>query len=291
MNGSVPQEWNLVGHGGIGLFARSWLPEDDVRDVVVIAHGYAEHGGRYGNVVERLVPLGYAVHAIDHRGHGRSGGKRALIDRMERVWADLDTFVDAVRARHGCARIKLLGHSMGGSIAFGYALRHPDKLSGLILSGPAMGGSVPPVQRLILGALAAIAPGLGTLELPAETISRDPAVVAAYVSDPLVTLGKVPARTAAELVGAASSYPSRAHEMRLPILIQHGGQDIPVPPVGNEALYAAIGSPDKTIRIYEDLYHEIYNEPEREAVLDDLVAWLAAHPGVEPKLCGRTLVA
>ena len=278
MTALQPQEWELAGQGGVRLFARSWLPEGSARDVVVIAHGYAEHGGRYGNVVGRLVPLGYAVHAIDHRGHGRSGGRRALIDRMARVWADLDAFVDAVRGRHGGAKIKLLGHSMGGSIAFGYALRHPEKLTGLILSGPAMGGLVPPLQRLILGALAALAPGLGTLELPAETISRDPEVVAAYLRDPLVTLGKVPARTAAELVAAASSYPRRAHEMRLPILIQHGGQDIPVPPADNAALYAAIGSSDKTIRIYDGLYHEIYNEPEREAVLDDLVAWLAAHP-------------
>ena len=272
------EEWRLPGSGGIELFARSWLPAGEPRDVVVIAHGYAEHGGRYGNVVDRLVPAGYAVHALDHRGHGRSGGKRALVDRMEWVEADLDAAIDRVRARHGIAKVKLLGHSMGGSIAFGYALRHPEKLSGLILSGPAMGGLVSPVQRLILKALAAVAPNLGTLELPAETISRDPAVVAAYVGDPLVTLGKVPARTAAELVAASNSYPARAPEMRLPLLIQHGAQDIPVPPADNRARYDLIGSPDKTVRIYEGLYHEIYNEPEREAVLDDLLAWLAAHP-------------
>ncbi len=278
MNAPPMEEWHLPGSGGIELFARSWLPAGEPRDVVVIAHGYAEHGGRYGNVVERLVPAGYAVHAVDHRGHGRSGGKRALLDRMEWVQADLDAVIDRVRARHGTAKVKLLGHSMGGSIAFGYALRHPEKLSGLILSGPAMGGLVPPVQRLILKALAAVAPNLGTLELPAETISRDPAVVAAYVGDPLVTLGKVPARTAAELVAASHSYPPRAAQMRLPLLIQHGAQDIPVPPADNRALYDLIGSPDKTVRIYEGLYHEIYNEPEREAVLDDLLAWLAAHP-------------
>ncbi|MEO6092597.1 MAG: lysophospholipase [Novosphingobium sp.] len=274
------QEWSLPGQGGIELFAQTWLPEAGARDVVVIAHGYAEHGGRYGNVVDRLVPAGYAVHAIDHRGHGRSGGRRALIDRMERVWEDLDGFIDQVRARHGGQRVKLLGHSMGGSIAFGYALRHPDKLSGVILSAPAMGGIVPPMQRAILALLSRVAPNLGTVELPPETISRDPVVVAAYVADPLVTKGKVAARTIAEMVAAARSYPGRAASLRLPILIQHGGGDIPVPPADNKPLYELIGSPDKTITIYDGLYHEIYNEPEHDAVLDELLAWLEAHPPV-----------
>lgn len=277
---ATSQEWSLPGSGGIELFAQSWLPDGQPRDVVVIAHGYAEHSGRYGNVVERLVPLGYAVHAIDHRGHGRSGGKRALVDRMEYVQADFDKFVDMVRSRHGGQKLKLLGHSMGGSIAFGYALNHADKLSGLILSGPAMGGLVPPFQRLVLRAISAIAPNMGTLELPPEAVSRDPEVVSAYVNDPLVTTGKVPARTAAEMVLAAARYPERAPTMRLPVLIQHGSEDIPVPPADNRALYDLIGSADKTVRIYEGLYHEIYNEPERESVIDDLIAWLEAHsPG------------
>ncbi|MEO6718553.1 MAG: lysophospholipase [Novosphingobium sp.] len=278
MSAISSHEWQLAGTGGIKLFAQSWLPDGEPQDVVVIAHGYAEHGGRYANVVERLVPLGYAVHAIDHRGHGRSGGKRALIDRMEWVLADFDGFVNEVRKRHGGMKLKLLGHSMGGSIALSYALRHFDKLSGLILSGPAVGGLVPPLQQMILRAISAVAPTMGTLMLPPETISRDPAVVAAYVSDPLVTVGKVPARTAAELVAAASSFPALVPGICLPILIQHGAQDLPVPPEGNRAVYDLIGSPDKTIRIYEGLYHEIYNEPEREAVLDDLMAWLTAHP-------------
>ncbi|GGC05683.1 monoacylglycerol lipase [Novosphingobium endophyticum] len=271
-------EWDLPGSGGIALFAQSWLPEGEPRDIVVLAHGFAEHSGRYGNLVERLVPAGYAVHAIDHRGHGRSGGERAMIDSMERVWTDLDRFVDAVRSRHTNARVKLLGHSMGGSIAFGYALRHPEKLSGLILSGPAMGALVSPVQHFILKMIAAIAPRAGTLALSPESVSRDPDVVSAYVADPLVTVGKVPARTAMELLDAARSYPARAEQMTLPLLVQHGGADIPVPPADNAALYAGIGSADKTIRIYDGLYHEIYNEPEHAAVLDDLVAWLEAHP-------------
>ena len=278
MSAVTREESTLTGHGGLKLFARSWLPEGTARDVVVIAHGYGEHGDRYANVVERLVPAGYAVHAIDHRGHGRSGGRRALIDRMDRVIEDLHGFIEQIRARHGGGKVKLLGHSMGGSIALGYALRYPQDLSGLILSGPAVGGFVPLGQRLVLRLLAALAPNLGTLSLPASAVSRDPAVVAAYERDPLVYHGKVPARTAGEMVAAAASYPARAGEMKLPVLIQHGAQDKLIPLEPNRAVYDALGSTDKTVKIYEGLYHEIYNEPEHGAVIDDLVAWLEAHP-------------
>ena len=287
MNAIAREEWTLPGHGGLELFARSWLPEGPARDIVVIAHGYGEHGDRYANVVERLVPAGYAVHAIDHRGHGRSGGRRALVDRMDRVIEDLNGLVEQVRARHagergggerGSGKVKLLGHSMGGSIALGYALRYPQDLSGLILSGPAVGGFVPLGQRLVLRLLSALSPNLGTLALPASAVSRDPAVVAAYEDDPLVYHGKVPARTAGEMVAAAAAFPARAGEMKLPVLIQHGAQDKLIPLEPNRAVYAALGSADKTVTIYQGLYHEIYNEPEHARVIDDLVAWLDAHP-------------
>lgn len=277
------EEWTLKGHGGLDLFARSWLPEGPARDVVVIAHGYGEHGDRYGNLVERLVPAGYAVHAIDHRGHGRSGGRRAVIDRMDRVISDLHGFVAQVRARHanemhGDGKVKLLGHSMGGSIALGYALCHPEDLSGLILSGPAVGGFVPAGQRLVLKLLSALAPNLGTLALPASGVSRDPAVVSAYERDPLVYHGKVPARTAGEMVAAAASFPARVAQMKLPVLIQHGAKDQLIPVEPNRTVYEALGATDKTVTIYDGLYHEIYNEPEHARVIDDLVAWLEAHP-------------
>lgn len=273
------EEWPVTGHGGLSLFARSWLPDTSPpRDVVVIAHGYGEHGDRYANVVERLVPAGYAVHAIDHRGHGRSEGRRALIDRMDWAIEDFHDFVETVRARHGNQRIKLLGHSMGGSVALGYALRYPQDLSGLLLSGPAVGGFVPLPQRLILRVLSALAPTLGTLALPASAISRDPAEVAAYERDPLVYHGKVPARTAGEMVAAAASYLPRAAEMTVPVLIQHGADDRLIPVDPNRAVYEALGAVDKTVRIYPGLRHEIFNEPEHSDVIDDLMAWLAAHP-------------
>jgi alpha-beta hydrolase superfamily lysophospholipase len=271
-------DWRITGHGGVELYAQGWLPDGEPRDVIVIAHGYAEHGGRYGNLVERLVPQGYALYALDHRGHGRSGGRRALVDRMTWVIEDLHRFVGEVRARHDGQRIKLLGHSMGGNVAFGYALRWPEDLSGLILSGPLIGGSAPAAQRIVVGLLSAIAPALGTVGLPPEAVSRDPAVVKAYAVDPLVTTGKVPARTAHELFAPLPGYRERAPGMKVPVLIQHGEADALVPLAGARPTIDAIGASDKTVIIYPGLFHEIYNEPEKDAVIADLSRWLESHP-------------
>ncbi|GGD89876.1 monoacylglycerol lipase [Tsuneonella deserti] len=271
-------DWRLTGQRGVELFAQGWLPDGPVRDVIVIAHGYAEHGGRYGNLVERLVPGGYALYAIDHRGHGRSGGKRALVDRMAWVIEDLHKFIGEVRERHDGQLVKLLGHSMGGNVAFGYALRWPEDLSGLILSGPLIGGTAPAAQRLVVKLLSAVAPGLGTVALPPEAVSRDPEVVKAYEADPLVTVGKVPARTAHELFAPLPGYLERAPGMQVPVLIQHGEADALVPLAGARPTIDAIGAPDKTVITYPGLYHEIYNEPEKDAVIGDLARWLEAHP-------------
>jgi len=271
-------EWTLTGHGGVVLQAQAWLPEGDPKDVIALAHGYAEHGGRYGNLVERLVPLGYALYALDHRGHGRSGGKRALVDRMAWVIEDFHEFVGALRARHGGQRVKLLGHSMGGNVAFGYALRWPEDLSGLILSGPLIGGRVPGAQRLAMRLFAAIAPSMGTVSLRPEAVSRDPAVVAAYKADPLVTVGKVPARTAHELFAPLPAYLQGAPHMMVPVLVQHGEADALVPLAGARPTIDAIGASDKTVITYPGLFHEIYNEPEKDAVIGDLIRWLEAHP-------------
>ena len=278
MSGSDHRERRIEGRNGTSLFAQSWHPDGEPRDVVVIAHGYAEHSSRYGNVVDALLPLGYAIYAIDHRGHGRSEGRRAVIERMDWVIEDLRLLIEQARRESGRRRVKLLGHSMGGSVAFGYALRFPDDLSGLVLSGPAIGGQVPLIQRLLLRLLSRFAPNLGTIALPPEAICNDPAVVAAYQADPLVTVGKVPARTAGEMIAAAGRYATRAAEMRVPVLIQHGVEDKLILLDGNRAIYADIGSPDKTVITYPGLRHEIYNEADREQVMADLTGWLTAHP-------------
>jgi len=271
-------EFTFTGAGGVPIYATSWLPEGAPRDHLVLAHGYGEHLGRYHAVAEFLTGAGYAVHALDHRGHGKSGGARAVIDSFANADADIDQLVDKVRGDSGLKQIKLVGHSMGGSLALNYALNHPEKLSGLVLSGPAIGGGLPKIQSLVLALISRIAPGLGMIQLDADAVSRDPQVVAAYKADPLVFHGKVPARTAREMMHAVTTYPPRVGAMNVPCLLMHGSADTLVRAEDAQPVFDAIASPDKTVRIFDGLYHEIFNEPERLEVLGIVKNWLDDRP-------------
>lgn len=269
-------EFTFTGARGVQIFSTSWLPDGAPRDHLVLAHGYAEHLGRYRAFAEYMTGAGFAVHALDHRGHGKSGGTRAVIDSFANADADIDQLVDKVRGESGLERIKLVGHSMGGSLALNYALNHPDKLSGLVLSGPAIGGGLPPGQGFVLGIVSRIAPALGMIQLDADAVCRDPQVVADYKADPLVFHGKVPARTAREMMHAVTTYPGRVGSMQLPCLLMHGSADRLVLAADAQPVFDAIASADKTVRIFDGLYHEIFNEPERLAVLGFVKDWLDA---------------
>lgn len=271
-------EFTFTGAGGVQIFATSWLPEGPPRDHLVLTHGYGEHLGRYHAVAEFLTGAGYAVHALDHRGHGKSGGARAVIDSFANADVDIDQLVDKVRSDSGLQQVKLVGHSMGGSLALNYALNHPEKLSGLVLSGPAIGGGLPKLQSLLLALISRIAPGLGMIQLDADAVSRDPQVVAAYKADPLVFHGKVPARTAREMMHAVTTYPPCVGVMKVPCLLMHGSADTLVRAEDAQPVFDAIASPDKTVRIFDGLYHEIFNEPERLEVLGIVKNWLDDRP-------------
>jgi acylglycerol lipase len=275
-------EAELTGVGGVRLYRQSWLPEGDVRAVVVLAHGAGEHSGRYAHVAARLVDEGYGVYALDHRGHGRSDGPRALIDRMQSAVADLDSLTVLASSEHADARVFLLGHSMGGAIALRYAIAHQDRLTGMLLSGPlAALEAASPAQRAAAKVLSAVVPRLPLIAVDASLVSRDPAVVEAYKDDPLVFHGKLPVRTVAELAAAVESFPDGVRSITLPTLIMYGTADQLVPPAGAVMVSERIGSTDTTVKPYEGLYHEILNEPERDRVLDDIAGWLKAHVGAD----------
>jgi alpha-beta hydrolase superfamily lysophospholipase len=270
-------EGYVAGKAGARLFRQAWVPEDDARAVVVVAHGAAEHGGRYRYVVERLVPEGVAVYAIDHRGHGRSSGRRAQIDRMAHVVADLDAFVRHARDEHAGRPVFVLGHSMGGTVALAYALAHQDTLTGLVLSSPLARVEAAPLPlRLIARALSVVAPDVGLYQVEGGAVSRDPAEVEAYETDSLVYRGKLPARTLQELATTIGTLPDALARLTVPLLVQIGTADGLVPPEGGRLVHARAGSADKTLREYEGFAHELYNEPagDRERALDDLARWL-----------------
>ena len=266
------------GGSGIELYWQGWLPDGDAKGVVFIAHGLAEHGGRYAHVGEAMANRGYAAYAIDHRGHGKSGGKRTQIDSIGQTVADLHAFMAVMRDHHPNVPVFLLGHSMGGAIAYAYALEHQPQLAGLILSAPALViEDVNPVTMAMGKLLSRLAPSAGVVQLDGTAVSRDPAVVKAYDDDPLNYRGKVAARTAAELVALADSAPDRLPEISLPVLVFQGTADRLVPAKAALLVHEKVSSADKTLKLYEGLYHETMNEPEQGDVIGAVIDWLDAH--------------
>ncbi len=273
------QEGTFKGMRDASIYYQSWLPEGKSIAILLIIHGLAEHSGRYMNVVNYFVPLGYAVYALDHIGHGKSSGTRVYVERFEDYTVTLKTYFDMVRHWQPDQPIFLVGHSMGGLIGAVYLLDHQAELTGAVLSGPAVKvhGTVSPVVIFVGKVISVLMPKLGLIGLEAEGVSRDPAVVQAYVNDPLVCRGKVTARLSAELVKAIRRVTAEATKITLPILIVQGGADKLVDPKGAQMLYDAVSSADKTIKIYDGLYHEVFNEPEHDQVLGDVKAWLETH--------------
>ena len=274
-------EHRFNGEKGIEIFWRKWVP-DQPRAVIVIVHGLGEHSGRYAHVAQSLNQTGCAVYAIDHRGHGKSGGSRAFVDRFSNAVADIDALVDIAARENAGKPVLMLGHSMGGALSLSHALKHGDKLHALILSGPAValdGASL--FARLLSKMLSVIAPKAGTFAVDPSLVSRDPETVADYASDPLNAHGKVPARTVAEIVNFVEWIPSALCLLELPMLIQHGAQDQLAGVSGSQMVMDAVSAKDKTLKVYDGLYHEIYNEipKDRARVLADLNAWIAARLG------------
>jgi acylglycerol lipase len=267
------------GAGGVRIFWQAWLPGGTPHGVVVLAHGVSEHSGRYAWTGEQLVGRGYALYALDHRGHGRSGGPRAVIDRVGNAVVDIAELVEIADAESaGQAKPFLLGHSMGGFLALAFATRRQDQIRGLLLSAPvAVLEAASPVQRIAGHVLSAVAPKLGVLGVDSSTVSRDPEVVRDYESDPLNYHGKLPARTVHEMAQEIGRFPQTIPSITVPLLLQVGTADELVPPRSSELVYEWAGSEDKTLKRYDGLYHEILNEPERETVVADTLAWLDAH--------------
>lgn len=255
-----------------------WTPETEPRGVVVLCHGYAEHARRYDHVAERFGAAGLVTYALDLRGHGRSGGKRVYLRNIGEYTKDFATLVGIAAADHpGLARI-VVGHSMGGGVVFTYGVEHPGDYTAMVLSGPAVYAqdAVSPVMIAVAKIVGSILPGLPVEELPTEAVSRDPDVVAAYMADPMVHHGKLPAGIAKALIKVGETMPQRAGSLTAPLLVVHGEQDKLIPVEGSRHLLECVASTDAHLKVYPELYHEVFNEPERALVLDDVCSWVEA---------------
>jgi acylglycerol lipase len=261
---------------GMQIYYQCWVPDGDLKAALIVVHGLAEHSGRYMNLVRHFVPLGYAVHALDHVGHGKSEGTRVYVNRFDDYTETLKRFVDHVRTWQPDSPMFLVGHSMGALISAAYLPEHQAELSGAILSGPSVkvSDSISSITISLGKLFSALVPKVGLVALDADGVSRDPAVVEAYVNDPLVYTGKTTARLAAELLKAMKRVSTEAARITLPILIIQGGSDRLVDPSGAKMLYETVSSTDKTLKVYDKLYHEVFNEPEHDQVLSDVEKWL-----------------
>jgi len=269
-------EGRFEGVRGTEIRYQYWLPDGGPDASLLIVHGLAEHCGRYANVIDRFVPRGYAVYGVDHIGHGKSTGRRVYVKRFGDFIAVLKTYVDRIIEWQPGAPLFMIGHSLGALIGAVYLLDHPGDLAGAILSGPLVKipDNVSPATVLLSRLLSVVLPKLGVAAVDATGVSRDPAVVRAYVEDPLVYTGKTTARLGCEMLKAMHRVAEEASKIQLPLLVLQGGADRLVSPDGAEMLHRLAGSTDKTLKVYDGLHHEVYNEPERDVVLADVEAWL-----------------
>lgn len=245
---------------------------------VALAHGLAEHAGRYAPLAQALNANGIELIAIDLRGHGDAPGRRVWIERFDEYLLDADALVTEAARNDG--PLFLMGHSMGGAIAALYAIEKQAtqrrQLNGLILSSPALapGRDVPRWMLALSQKISRVWPTFPAMKIDAALLSRDPSVVDANRNDPLVHHGAIPARTGAELLLAMQRIERGRVGLRTPLLIWHGTKDKLTEPDGSRDFGAHAGSPDKTLTLYEGSYHETMNDLDRERVIGALVAWI-----------------
>ena len=272
-------EGTFQGVGGLELYYQRWRPRGEPRAILAIVHGFGEHSGRYMNVVSHLLPCGYAVYGFDNRGHGRSPGQRGHINEWGEYRGDVRAFLQMIGREEPGRSVFLMGHSMGALIVLDCVLRRPEGLKGAIVSGAGLEpvGVAKPHLVALARLLSRIWPRFSlTTGLDISAVSRDPAVVKALEEDPLRhEVGT--ARWGVESLSTIEWIKTHAAEIRVPLLVIHGGADRLASANGSRAFFEKVTVPDKELLVYEACYHEPHNDVNREQVLADIENWLERH--------------
>lgn len=269
---------------GCELSLKIWLPAEHPKAALALIHGIGEHSGRYHHVARFFQARGYAIFALDLRGHGQSKGNRGHVARFGDYMADAQVLIDLAHEKTPDVPVFLVGHSMGGLITLAYTLKHPDELSGIIVSSPGLRPilSVPGWKIFMGNLLSNLWPSFSMENgIDIRMVTRHPDVIAADGLDPLVH-ARVSARWFTEFNLTRTWVMEEANTLAVPALILQGGQDQVTDPHAAREIFERIGMDDKHHIEYPELYHEIFNEPEQEDVFHDIEAWLT--PRLQPHI-------
>ncbi len=264
---------------GLPVYVYAWKPETAPKGILMATHGHGEYALKYTHVAEALNAGGYAYCGYDTRGHGRSGGPRGHVPRYEAFLSDLDRVREAVAALFPGLPLFLLGHSLGGQITLAYLIERQPQVAGAVVSAPWLRPIFsPPAWKLALArVLSNAAPTFqqSTGLDDAVPMTHDEALRNAY-PEPQLSHTLMSARLGTEALSRGEAIFRRAAEVRTPLLLLHGEADGVFAAADSQAFFARVSAPDKTLRLYPGLYHEILNETERQTVFADILAWLDA---------------
>jgi acylglycerol lipase len=268
------KESSFHGVGGLNIFTRAWLPKGKPRAIMILIHGFNAHSGYMQWPGEQFAASGLAAYALDLRGRGKSEGERFYVENFEDYLGDVDKLVGIARSENPGIPVYVLGHSAGGVIATSYVFEHQQAIAGLICESFANDVGLPNAVALILKGISHLTPHLHVFALNNADFSRDPKVVAAMNSDPLIAKESQPAETAAEMLKASDRLTANFPKFTVPVFIIHGTADKATRPAGSQHFYDTAGSTDKTLKLYEGQFHDLLADIGKEEVMADILAWI-----------------
>ncbi len=273
-----PIEGIFTTYDSLNLFQRSWIPLKKPKALLVILHGLGEHSARYDHFAQFMALNDYLVNSFDYRGHGKSEGQRFFVNSFEEYCLDAENFIISIKGQYPGLPIFIFSHSMGGLISTTLASQDRLKVDGLIASSAVVkiSDEMSNLTIKLTRIIAAIAPNMGVLSGVSDQVCRDPEVVRSHREDPLIQ-GKLPAKTMSEILKAVKSLGDHMGKISVPILIMAGTADTMADSKGSKDLYQKCSSKDKTLKIWEGLYHELINEPEKDQVIAEVLAWTNSH--------------
>jgi acylglycerol lipase len=262
----------------LNINARCWKPETSVKGAICLIHGLGEHSGRYIHLGEFFSSNGYVLLAADLRGHGKSEGQRGHTPSMDVLREDISKQLDETRICAPDSPVFLYGHSLGGTLVLSYCIRLHPQINGVIATGPLLcPGFAPPGWKLALGRfMRNLVPTLAmSNEIDRDGLSRDPQVVDAYNTDPLVH-DRVSARLGIDMIEEGLWLLENASTSEIPTLVMHGSADRICSPQASQE-YAQKAGSVCTLKIWDGFFHEVHNEPEQDQVLQYALQWMDSH--------------